>query len=127
MPIDISNNSTRVRAERERGKVTDGEILGEGREMCSEKADATDMSSQSMQHSKSDSHSIVRRSSSTKFVQNDERFRSSLRIHIHSIVYSESKSETSERTFLRILVVSSISTLKVEALAKMKSFAPILE
>ena len=38
-----------------------------------------------MKHSESDSHSVVRRSSSSEFVENNERLRSSLLITLLSI------------------------------------------
>ena len=78
MILFVLSHQYDYKAERGEGG-TDGEILSEGSKVCSEETDTTDVRSQSMQYRKSNRHPIVRRSPSPQLIQNNQRFRRSLK------------------------------------------------
>ena len=94
--------------------------------MRRKEADAAGVSGEAMQDCVSDGHAVVGRSTAAQLVENDQRARRRLcKARVRLDVRYELRS--AKLTFCRILLQSSISTLNVEALAKMKSFAPMRE
>lgn len=101
-------------------------VLGQRGEVRRKEADAAGVSSEAVQDSISDGHAVVGRSTAAQLVENDQRARRRLcKARVRLDVRYELRS--AKLTFCRILLQSSISTLNVEALAKMKSFAPMRE
>lgn len=93
--------------------------------MRRKEADAAGVGSEAMQDCVSDGHAVVGRRTAAQLVENDQRARR--RLCQARVRLNVAQRSSAELTFCRILLQSSISTLKVEALAKMKSFAPMRE